>query len=427
MHHVILGTGVAGTLAAETIRRLAPSHRITMIGDEPSPLYCRPMISLLLEGAARPSDLPLRPPDGFTRLGARALLGQRATAIDAHRRQVHLADGQTVAFDRLLIATGADPRSINAEGLDLEQISAMRTVGQVEAMLAALPRVRRALVLGGGLVGFKAAYSLLRRGLPVTMLIASDYPLALQVDATAGAMILEELRRHGLEVRVGVEARAFEGRKAVERARISDGSTLACDLVVVGKGVRPARAPVPREAVAVDLGILVDEHLETTCPGIYAAGDVAESVDLARDTRWVNALWPEAVEQGRVAGANMAGRRVTYPGSLSRNVIRIFGLDLMTAGLVTPPAAPEFDILSSVDRRLGTYRKLVFRGERLVGFTLVNAVEQGGVLTALIRSRTPVEGPRARLLAPGFNFAALLTRGRQAHTLPRPAAARATA
>jgi NAD(P)H-nitrite reductase large subunit len=386
------------------------------------------MISLLVVGDARPADLRMRPAGHLERLGVLTLLGQRAAAVDVHRRRVTLADGQSLPYDRLLFATGADPRPIKAQGLELKQISFMRTMAQVEAMRAALPRVRRALVLGGGLVGFKAAYSLLRRAIPVTMLIASDYPLALQVDRTTGGLILEALRRHGLEVRVGVEATAFEGREAVERARTSDGATLPCDLVVIGKGVLPARGPVPREAVAVDLGILVDERLETSCPGVYAAGDAAESVDLARGCRWVNALWPEAAEQGRVAGANMAGRAVAYPGSLSRNVIRIFDLDVMTAGLVSPPPGPGFEILERHDARRRTHRRLVFQGARLVGFSLVNAVEQGGVLTALIRSRTPVDGPRERLLAPGFNFGSLPVRGLPApppppRTAPRRAAA----
>ena len=311
-------------------------------------------------------------------------------------------------FDRLLIATGADPRRIKADGLDLKNIFFMRTESHVRQMLAALPAVRKALVLGGGLVGFKASYGLLRRGIQVTMLIRSGYPLSMQVDPEAGRMIWDELKAHGLDVRLGVEATAFEGKDTVSRAHLSDGTLISCDMVVIGKGVFPARGFVPKEKIKVDAGIVVDEHMQTSAPGVFAAGDVAESADIARKTPWVNAIWPEAVAQGRIAGVNMAGRRTAYKGSLSRNVIRIFGMDVMTAGLITPPAAEGFDILSIKDSRTKTYRKMVFRGDRLAGMVMVNAIEQGGVLMSLIQSEAPVRLPRAALLKPGFNFKQLI-------------------
>ena len=175
------------------------------------------------------------------------------------------------------------------------------------------------------------------RGLTVTLLIRSGYPLSLQVDETAGRMIQAALVAHGLDVRVDIEVTAFEGNGRVQRARLSDGSVAECDIVVIGKGVLPALDFVPREAVDIDLGIRVDAHMQTSATDIYAAGDVAQSIDIARQTGWVNAIWPEAVTQGRLAGLNMAGRPVAYEGSLSRNVIRIFDMDVMTAGLLTLP------------------------------------------------------------------------------------------
>jgi NAD(P)H-nitrite reductase large subunit len=407
MRYVIIGNGVAGVHAAETIRRFDPLGAITIISDEAFTPYCRPMISMVLEGSVAPEKLPIRDAGFYADLGITAVLGNRASAIDVDNRAVSV-DGRCYPYDRLLIASGADPRRITAEGLELGNIFFMRTEAHVRQMLAALPQVRRALVLGGGLVGFKASHGLLRRGVPVTMLIRSGYPLSLQVDAEAGRLIADELKAHGLEVRVGVEAEAFEGNGKVAAARLSDGTRLPCDLVVIGKGVFPARGFVPRDRIRVDAGILVDEHMQTSAPGVFAAGDVAESVDIARRTPWVNAIWPEAVAQGWIAGMNMAGHPAAYPGSLGRNVIRIFGLDVMTAGLVAPAESEGFDIHSITDARARTYRKLVFREDRLVGMVLVNSIEQGGVLTALIRSATPVRAPREALLRPGFNFRQLL-------------------
>ena len=407
MRYVIIGNGVAGVHAAETIRRFDPHGAITLISDEAFPPYCRPMISMVLEGSVTPEKLPIRDAGFYADLGITAVLGTRASAIDVDNRTVAV-DGQCHPYDKLLIASGADPRRIKAEGTELDNIFFMRTEAHVRQMLAALPQVRRALVLGGGLVGFKASYGLLRRGIAVTMLIRSGYPLSMQVDAEAGRLIADELKAHGLVVRVGVEAEAFEGAGRVSAARLSDGTRVGCDMVVIGKGVFPARGFVPKDKIRVDAGILVDDHMQTSAPGVFAAGDVAESIDIARRTPWVNAIWPEAVAQGRIAGMNMAGRPAAYPGSLSRNVIRIFGLDVMTAGLVAPAESEGFDIHSVTDARTRTHRKLIFKEDRLVGMVLVNSIEQGGVLTALIHSATPVRAPREALLRPGFNFRQLL-------------------
>ena len=408
MEYVIIGNGIAGISAAEVVRRLDPAGAITLVGDETFLPYSRPMISMVLEGSIHHDRLPIRDGDFYEQLRIRPVLGQRVSAIDVSNNTISIQDESVVPFDKLLIATGADPRPIKADNLHLQNIFFMRTQEHVRSMLGAVPAARRALVLGGGLVGFKAAYGLLRRGIQVTMLIRSGYPLSLQVDEHAGHMIQDELVRRGLEVRVETDVAGFDGNGKVVRAHLTDGSEVPCDLVVIGKGVTPALAFVPREQIQVDLGILVDRHLQSTAPDIYAAGDVAESWDLARKTRWVNAIWPEAVAQGRIAGMNMAGRRVAYQGSLSRNVIRIFGLDVMTAGIVNPPADAGYETYTAADPHRRTYRKLVFLEDRLVGMTLVNAIEQGGILVALIQAETPVKIAKARMLAPYFNYRQLL-------------------
>lgn len=407
MKHLIIGNGIAGLTAAETIRHLDPAAAITLISDEAGPPYCRPMISMVLEGAVAAERLPIRPTDVYAALKITPVLGRRVSAIDTQARHVSV-DGRAYPYDRLLIASGADPRLIRAEGLDLKNVFFMRTEAHVRGMLAALPEASTALVLGGGLVGFKASYGLLRRGVKVTMLIRSGYPLSMQVDPEAGRMILNELRAHGLEVRTGVEAVAFEGGGRLTGAHLSDGTRLACDMAVIGKGVFPAHGFIPRDKIKVDAGILVDARMETSSPGVFAAGDVAEHTDIARRIRWVNAIWPEAAAQGRIAGINMAGRCALYKGSLGRNVIRIFGLDVMAAGLVNPDGTPGCEILERRDVRAGTYRRLVFRDDRLAGMVLVNSIEQGGVLTSLIRSETPLSVAREALLRPDFNFKTLL-------------------
>ncbi len=407
MKHVIIGNGIAGVCAAEAVRKEDNAADITMIGDESFPPYSRPMISHVLEGAQPHGKLPIRSQNFYRELNIEALLGQRATGIDIDARKVILADGQEVPYDRLLIAAGADPRPLKAQGMDLQNIFYMRTQEHARQQVAALSGARRAVVLGGGLVGFKAAYGLLKRGLSVTMLITSGYPLSMQVDDTAGKMILDELLRHGLTVEVGVSVTAFEGNGAVQAAVTDTGKRLPCDLAIIGKGVLPVKDFIPKEKIKTDLGIVVDPFLQTSAAGIYAAGDVAECIDIARDRRWVNALWPEAAAQGCIAGLNMAGRQVVYPGSLSRNVMRVFDLDVLTIGIAAPEETGAYRIVQTgtAHRR---YRRLVFKENRLVGAVFIGDIEQGGILRALIENRIPIRPPLERLMQPGFNFGQLL-------------------
>ncbi len=408
MNYVIIGNGVAGIMAAEAIREHDPNGNLTMIGDETFDPYCRPMISLVLDGSIITDQLPIRKAHFYEDMRIEAVLGDRVSSIDVDNQTVSIGDERAIKYDKLLIASGADPRPIKAKQLDLRNISYMRTEAQVRTIVEGLPQTKKALVLGGGLVGFKAAYGLLRRGIKVAMLIRSEHPLSMQVDEQAGKMILEELLDHGLEVQVGVEVTAFEGNHQVRSAHLSDGQEIACDLVVIGKGVLPALDFVPRDRIEVDLGIMVNQYMETSAAGIFAAGDVAEWIDVARNSRWVNAIWPEAVTQGRIAGMNMAGRVVPYHGSLSRNVIRIFGQDIMAGGLVQPPSDPQYSVVSALNQRGTTYRKLVFNGDRLVGMVMVNSIEQGGVLLSLMHSQTPVTVDHEILLQPSFNFRQLM-------------------
>ena len=407
MQYVIIGNGIAGVRAAEAIRVTDPHGDISMIGDETVPPYSRPMISQVLDGSQPHRKLAIRSARFYDECKITPLLGRRADGIDVANRKV-LVSGDRIAFDRLLIASGADPRPHAAEGMDLKNIFYMRTQDHVQQQVAALLQARRAVVLGGGLVGFKAAYGLLKRGLDVTMLITSGYPLAMQVDATAGKMILDALVGHGLKVMVGVSVIAFEGNGSLRAAVTDAGPRLPCDMAIIGKGVLPSRSFIPTDQIEVDLGVVVDAHLQTSAPGIYAAGDAAELVDVARRCRWVNALWPEAASQGSVAGFNMAGRPVAYPGSLSRNVMRIFDLDVLTVGDPHPRAVPGRRVIQTGGQAQGSYRCLVLEDEILVGAVMVNRIEQGGVLRALIENRVPIRLPPESLAKPDFNFAKLL-------------------
>jgi len=414
MEYVIIGNGIAGISAAEASRRLDQQGDITLIADEKGPPYCRPMISNLLAGSIAPDHLAIRSSSFYENLRITPIVGNRVEAVDLAEREVKIAqvDG-TISFDRLLIASGADSREIAIPGSQLSGIFYLRTQTQVKSILETAESAERAIVLGGGLVGLKAAHALQARGLQVTMLIRSGHPLTMQVDEPAGRMILERLRHNGLRVLVGAEVAEFNGQyDTLQSVILVDGTIIPATLAVIAKGVTPSTSFVPHDDISLGQGkgIIVDEYLETTVQGIYAAGDVAETMDIARQTRRVNAIWPEAVQQGIVAGMNMAGRQVKYQGSLSRNVMRFYGLDVMTAGLVDPPVDDgRYEVISSLNKQKSKYHKLVFRHDQLVGMLLINDLEQGGVLLSLIRRGLPIQGRKERLLEPGFQVGKLIS------------------
>jgi NAD(P)H-nitrite reductase large subunit len=409
MKHLIIGNGIAGVQAAETIRRYDPDSAITLIGGETFPPYCRPMISLLLEGSIPAEKMIIRDEDFYTSLRIEPVIGDWVQAIDVEKKEVYTAEGKTHPFDRLLIASGADPQVIDIEGADLNKIFSMRNESDVKKIIHSLEGAKKALVLGCGLVGLKAAQGLLHRGLEVTVVEKLSHPLPITVDEKAGQMITERLESMGINLRMESQAVAFEGNGVVREAHLADGSKIPTDMVVVAIGVRPSISFVPTEQIRVDAGILVNEYLETTAPDIYAAGDVVECMDVARNEMRVNAIWPVAAEQGVIAGTNMAGRWVSYKGSLGRNVFRISDMDLLAGGMVSPSPEEGCTSRSMEDYRNKRYRKLVFQDGTLVGLVMVNDIEQGGVLLSLIQQKIPINIPEDNLLQPSFNFSQLIS------------------
>jgi NAD(P)H-nitrite reductase large subunit len=408
MKHVIVGTGIAGTVAAESIRRLDPDGSITVIGDEAFLPYCRPMISMLLEGSIPPDRMAIREADDFRSLDIDLLTGERVSLIHTAEKSLETNAGKIIPFDRLLIATGANPLDIKADRSDLGNIFSMRNRRDVEAMLEVLPNVHSALVIGGGLVGLKAAHALIGRGVSVAVVEKLSHPLPLVTDRKSGGVIARRLEAIGIALKMGMTVTAFEGDGRVREALLDDGSRVSCDLVVVAVGSCPAVPLIKEGRIRVGQGILVDDFLETDEKGFYAAGDVAEAMDVVFGLRKVNAIWPVAAEQGVVVGMNMAGRKVPYRGGMGRNVVRMGGLDMLSGGLVNPPLEGPYEILEDEDRRRKTYRKLVFEGDVLKGLVMLNRIEKGGVLLSLMKRQMPITLPKESLFDPRFDFSMLL-------------------
>ncbi|MDI6895246.1 MAG: FAD-dependent oxidoreductase [Bacillota bacterium] len=389
MRHVIVGNGAAGYTAASTIRLLDPQAQVTVVTDEPHPFYSRVLTSYFIAGRVSEEDVFLARAGEYHARGITLLAGRKAVAAgrDGEEGWVELEGGTALAWDRLLLATGSEPVRLDAPGADLAGVFNLRTLADARAILARARPGETALVVGGGMIGFKATEGLLGLGMRVVMAVSSPRVLSQALDEEAGHLVGEMLARHGVTVLTGVDvaglARAGDGLVAY----LSDGRPVPCALVVVGKGVRPRLELARRLGLEINRGVLCDEHMAASSPGVFAAGDVAEVYDPSRGEPRVNALWPNAVAQGRVAGANMVrGPCECFWGGIGRNVLCLGETGIASGGVVSPRGNGYREVKV---RGPGFYRKLVLQGDRPVGAIFVGDLAWSGVVMAAIQSGQP--------------------------------------
>ncbi|MFQ6090220.1 MAG: NAD(P)/FAD-dependent oxidoreductase, partial [Candidatus Bipolaricaulia bacterium] len=336
-----------------------------------------------------------------------ARLGRLAVKLEPTTNRVMLDDGEVVEYDNLLLATGASPLFPEIEGAELRGVFGFRRLQDAKEMLEMLPQVEQAVVLGGGLVGLKAAVGLKARGVEVTVAVGSPHLLSQMVDAGASEIYRELLEEHGIKVATGMRPAKILGDGQVRGVRMESGEELPAQLVVVGKGVQANLDLVEGTEIRSDYGVLIDEHCRTNVKNVYAAGDVAQSYDVVREEHWANAIWPCAVEQGRIAALSMAGREAVYQGSMGMNSIQFFDLPVISAGLAGLRER-DFDEEIIKRPRKEIYKRLVLKGDRVVGFVLVGDVENAGIIRSLIAKGASVEGIKDRLLREAFGFAELM-------------------
>ena len=403
MKHIILGNGPAGVVAAETLRRAAPGDDILLVGHEAAPPYSRMAIPYLLEGNIDESGTYLRKADDhFERLCIRQRRG-RAVAVNAEKRTVLFDDGHFEDYDRLLIATGSHAVRPPIPGIDLPQVQTCWTLDDARAIAALAKPGSRVLQLGAGFIGCIIMESLVKRGVQLTVVEMGDRMVPRMMTPEAGTMIRRWVERQGVRVvtRAGVE-RIESGAESPLSVTLSTGEQLACDLLIVAAGVAPNVAFLEGTAVHVAKGVLVDDTMQTSVPGIYAAGDVAEAPDLFSGRHLVAAIQPNAADQARVAALNMAGQPARMKGVLAINVLDSMGMISSSFGEWQGVADGEGVELA--DEANGRYLSLQFDGDVLVGATAIGLTQHVGVLRGLIQGRTRLGAWKERLLETPTRF-----------------------
>ena len=400
--YLIVGNSAGGVGAAEAIRELDRQGPLTIVSEEPCPAYSRPLIARYLAGETEPARMLYRAPDHYERLGAEVILGHALAAIDLPHHQVHLEGGHTLGWDRLLLAVGGVPIVPDAAGLQEHDHFTFTTLGDAQRLAAHLASGRRqAVVVGGGLIGLSVSEALVKRGLGVSIVELAPQILGRALDAHAASLARRAVEAAGVRVLTGRTIAAVNGaagERAVRSVVLDDGAELECDTLVIAIGVRPRVEVAAACGLAVNRGIVVDRHMATSHPHVYACGDVAESYDFVASANRVTPVWPNAYLGGRIAGRNMAGEETVYSGGTAMNSLHSFGLSIMSAGLVDPPAGDGCQVLEHSDPNQGTYRRIVVQNGRVAGMVFAGDSDRAGVVFGLMRSGVPVTLFQDRLL-----------------------------
>ncbi|WP_341888708.1 FAD-dependent oxidoreductase [Variovorax sp. YR752] len=396
MNHVILGAGPAGVIAAETIRKHAPNDRIILVGDEPEAPYSRMAIPYLLIGNIQEEGTHLRHGAGhFESLCIERKQG-RAKGIDTGRHQVHLEDGSSLPYDRLLIATGSSPVRPPIPGMDLPNVHSCWTLADARAIAQRAGKGARVLQMGAGFIGCIIMEALAARGVELTVVEMGDRMVPRMMGPTAGGMIKDWCEKKGVRVFTGSRVDAITAAAGgAMTVKLSNGQSLDVDLVISATGVKPNIGFLKDSPIKCLVGVLTDEHLQTTVPNVYAAGDCAEAFDIVSGKTIVSAIQPNAADQAYIAAMNMVGRKAVLKGVTQINVLDTLGLISTSFGNWQGVDGGEHVELT--DRPAGRHLSLQFKDDVMVGCNSIGWTEHVGVMRGLVEGQVKLGEWKDRL------------------------------
>jgi len=396
MQYVIIGAGPAGVVAAEALRRHDPEGAVTILGDEPEPPYSRMAIPYLLADRIGEQGTYLRKEEGhFERLGIE-VRGERVAGLDTAGRRVRLESGAEIGYDRLLIASGARPLPAPVPGGDLPGVHPCWTLADARAIAARARPGASVVLMGAGFIGSIILECLAARGVRLTVVEIEDRMVPRMMNEQMGGMLKSWCEDKGVTVRTSTRVEGIEAEGDGLRVQLEGGETIAAALVISATGVTPNVEFLAGSGVAVDRGVVVDEHLATSAEGVYAAGDVAQGKDFSTGGFSVQAIQPTAVDHARIAASNMAGLEQRHPGSVAMNVLDTLGLISSSFGLWNGVEGGDGTELSSPERY--RYINLQFADDVLVGASTLGLIEHIGVVRGLIQSRVRLKGWKTRLM-----------------------------
>jgi nitrite reductase [NAD(P)H] large subunit len=380
---VIVGNGMAAArLVDELARNALGRYAIAVIGDEPRLAYNRVLLSSVLAGETASHEIELRPAQWWRDRGVTLKYGCAVSEIDVGRRELKIANEESVDFSRLVLATGSTPLRLSVPGAELAGVNTFRDSRDVDLLLSLAAARKRVVVVGGGLLGLEAAYGLAKAGAPVTLIHLMDRLMERQLDAPAAMLLKSLVERKGIEILLNADTARILGQDRVAGVELKDGRRIDADAVIFAAGIRPNVALARDAGIPVKRGIVVDDVMQTGASDIFALGECAEHRGICYG------LVEPAYEQARILAQHLAGRKVAYEGSVVATNLKVSGVSVFSAGDFLGGAGSEAIVLS--DPRRGTYKKLVITDGRLTGAVLVGDTADALWYLELIRNRESI-------------------------------------
>lgn len=398
----IIGGSAAGVSALLTLKKRLPQAELVLVSKEPEPFYSRCLLSYFLSG-----DIPRERlfiwDDLLKNLDFKLKNSVQVLKVDAKNQRLVLSDGSKLGYDYLLVASGSRAKVPEVKGGNKLGVFTFRNLEDSQEMLRLLPEVKGVCILGGGAIGMRLAYAFLKQQKQVYLVVKSPHILVKAADTESARLIEKFLEEKGLKILTGREVVEIVGKEKVQGVVLDEGSKLDVEMVVFAKGVIPNREMLEGE-VEIEDGIMVDDKLRSSNPRIYAAGDVAQAKDVVTGKPAINAIWPNAVEQGILVGEILSGEERKYAGSISMNSLNLFGLAFISIGMVK--ARPGLEEYRYEDN--ASYRKLVFEGDRLLGVILLSDIREAGVYKLLISRRINLGSCKRFLIENRVDYAKIL-------------------
>jgi len=409
--YLIIGGGVAGTTAAETIRQNDSEGRIIIVSDEPYRFYSRIMLSKpnWFLGKIPFEKIYLKTPEFYAENKIELLTGKKAIKVFAREKTVALEDGETIIYEKLLLAIGGCARLLAAPGADKKGVYPVRTLDDGKNIIGAVKTAKQAVCVGGGFVSFEMADMLKQAGLEVTVLLREPYYWANLLDEEAGAMIEEVMTKAGTRIFKNEEVLEVLGGESVEAILTKSGKNIPCQIVIAGIGLFCPVDGLRLEGVETKRGIITDEYLETSAKDVWAAGDAAEFQDVILEERPQVGTWANAQAQGRTAGLSMTGKKTKFE-LLSSYATSGFGLKIAFIGDARP--SPDKEIIKRGSKQGGALGRLFLRNNKLIGGILFNRTDELAPLSKLIVSKADLSQNKNNLADPNFDLKQLLESGK---------------
>jgi NAD(P)H-nitrite reductase large subunit len=403
--YLIIGNSAGGIGAAEAIREVDGAEAITIVSDEPYPVYSRPLISKYLARECTFEEILYRPLDFYAQNHIIFLPGRKVTHVELDQRTAQLEDGEQIIWEKLLLALGGKPIVPRMKGDNKKGVFTFTTLDDAKAIDRFLDNTRNAVVIGGGLIGISVTEALVKRGVKVTVVEMKERILNTMLDQQASSMAEDVLKQAGVGIITGHTVVEVSGGEAVQRVILDNGDAMSCDLVLVAIGVSPRSELALDAGIKINRGIVTDHQMATNHPNVYACGDVAEAYDFVYGENRLTPVWPNAYIGGRTAGYNMAGVATEYPGGTAINSLNYFGIDITSAGMPTPPNDDGYEVISKQEGSI--YRKVILKDDCVRGMIFVGDIEKSGIVFGLMRDKVKVGGFKQMLLADDFGLAFL--------------------